>query len=85
MKHIEETQPDLAEAIKAAVIDMLHWYCREWSDAEGPYEFPLVDLDYYIERKPSETIPGANVMVATYIHNDNKYDFDFSDMEVEDC
>jgi len=85
MKHLEETQPDLAEAIKAAVIDKLHWYCREWSDADGPDEFPLADLDYYIERKPSETIPGASVIVATYIHNDNKYEYDFTDMEVEDC
>ena len=83
MKHLEETQPDLADAIKAAIIDELHWYCREWSDADGPDEFPLVHLDYYIERKPSETIPGASVMVATYIHNDNKYDYDFTDMEVE--
>lgn len=85
MKHLEETQPDLAEAIKAAVIYKLHWYCREWSDADGPDEFPLADLDYYIERKPSETIPGASVIVATYIHNDNKYEYDFTDMEVEDC
>ena len=81
MDYLSENQPDLAKAVKEAVIDKLFWHCRENSDADNPYYFPLADLIYDIDRRPIK--PGSSILYTAgiTISGSNEFEYDFTNMD----
>lgn len=81
MDYLSENQPDLAKAVKEAVINKLFWHCKENSDADNPYYFPLVDLIYDIDRRPIK--PGSSILYTARItiSGQNEFEYDFTNMD----
>ncbi len=81
MDYLADNQPDLAKAVKEAIIDKLFWHCRENSDADNPDYFPLVDLIYDIDRQPIKPNSSLLYTVGITISKRNEFEYDFTNMD----
>lgn len=81
MDYLIDNQPDLAKAVKEAIIDKLFWHCRENCDADNPDYFPLADLIYDIDFQPIKPGSFVQYIAGITISKSNEFEYDFTNMD----